>query len=167
MPDLFIQSDAGISECGLYRYWLTRTWGEAPPVCWVALNPSTADAVEDDPTIRRIMGFSRLWCAGGIVVVNLFALRATDPRVLRKHLAPVGPDNDRAIVEHAMKAMCVVAAWGADGSYLGRDREVLTLLKCVGVGVKCLGVTKEEHPRHPLYLRADTPLVPFPPAGQG
>src|SRR5262245_13227298 len=116
MPDLFQQSSAELSPCGRYRYALTRTWGDPKKVvCWVMLNPSTADADQDDPTIRRCLGFSRAWGAGGLVVVNLFALRATDPDQLRIAADPVGPDNDSHLSTAAFGRL-VVAAWGARGA---------------------------------------------------
>lgn len=91
MASLFVESDARLSPCGLYRYTLTRTWDATKPrACWIGLNPSTADASEDDPTIRRMCGFADAWKCGGIIVVNLFALRATDPKELRRVKDPVG-----------------------------------------------------------------------------
>lgn len=156
MPDLFMKSAAEISPCGLYRYRLTRIWDPAlDPVVWVMLNPSSADAEQDDPTIRRCMNLARAWGCGGIDVVNLFALRATDPREVRKAKAPVGPENDRHLAE-ATEGRRVIAAWGASGGHLGRDHEVRTLLRILGRKVEHLGLTRTGQPRHPLYLRADT-----------
>ena len=155
-----VRSDALISQCGRYRYWLTRTWdADKPPVCWVMLNPSTADASADDPTIRRCMAFARAWGAGGIVVVNLFALRATDPRELRAQpFNVIGPDNDWHILA-STEGRRVIAAWGAHGGQSARDRRVMRLLE--GRDVVCLGVTKDGFPRHPLYVRRDMKPVPF------
>jgi hypothetical protein len=166
-PDLFgpaVRKDAFVSPCGLYRYWLCRVWDDRPPVCWVMLNPSTADASLDDPTIRRCVAFARSWGAGGIYVVNLFALRATDPGQLSASLAPVGPDNDHAVCSHATTEgqLAVVAAWGTGGGYLARDRAVCRMLRERGVDLKCLGTTRHGHPRHPLYVSGNTPLQPFP-----
>src|SRR5712664_2208515 len=94
LPTSCIVRSAGFSCCGLYRYWLRRHWdAELPPVCFVMLNPSTADAERDDPTIRRCCGFSRRWGYGGIVVVNLYAFRTSDPCCLRNAVHPVGPEN--------------------------------------------------------------------------
>src|SRR5262245_19133112 len=103
MGDLFQTKEALISPCGLYRYWLTRTWDNSlRRVCWVMLNPSTADAEQDDPTIRRCVGFARSWGAGGIIVVNLFAFRASDPKALLRAADPVGPDNDGHILKSVL-----------------------------------------------------------------
>lgn len=166
MSDLFdteprSSSGAVISACGKYRYRLGRTWDAAlRPACFVMLNPSTADATEDDPTIRRCIGFAKSWGCGGIVVVNLFAYRATDPKQLLKAADPVGPDNDEHIRAAVVECHPVVAAWGVHGVLRQRDGRVKWLLERWGVLPKCLGKTKDgRHPRHPLYVRADTALV--------
>jgi hypothetical protein len=158
--DLWTKSDAVLSPCRLYRYTLTRVWEPALPVtCWVMLNPSTADAGTDDPTIRRCVNFSHGWGHGGIVVVNLYALRATDPRELLKVADPVGPENDQAI-EDACAGNFTVVAWGAKAK---RDRvkRVKGLLFDTALDVGCLGLTKEGHPRHPLYVPAAQALQKF------
>ena len=156
-------SGAAFSPDRAYRYALTRTWepgGQA--MTWIMLNPSTADATTDDPTIRRCMRFALRESYGGISVVNLFGLRATDPRDLDRHPDPVGPDNDRFLAMHA-KALVVVAAWGAHQMAAGRAREVSDRLAAAGVRLMCLGTTADGHPRHPLYVRSDAPLVPWEP----
>ena len=144
-----------------YRYTLHREWngGDCGVVCWVMLNPSTADAVRDDPTIRRCIGFSRRWGFNSLVVVNLFALRATDPNVLLLDANPVGPGNDDAIRHAAQEASLIVAAWGAHPAMVRgrRDQRVRDLC----AALHCLGTTRGGHPRHPLRLRADTQLVPL------
>ncbi len=158
-----VEKDAMVSSCGRYRYSLSRCWDDSlPRVCWIALNPSTADASADDPTIRRCMDFSRRWGAGGIYVVNLFALRATDPRQLRLPGDPIGPDND-AYLKDAARAgfLCFVAAWGSSPIAAARVAPVLAIFRSAGQSLQCLGQTKDGSPRHPLYVRADTALVPF------
>src|SRR3989449_11540410 len=109
-----MRTDACFSRCGTYRYALWRRWAAGPQVLFVMLNPSTADAQRDDPTIRRCIGFARRWGCGGIEVVNLFALRATDPRRLRYTRDPVGPENVAHLARAAGRASLVGAAWGAD-----------------------------------------------------
>lgn len=148
---------ADISDDGRYRYTLTRRWDDRPRVVFVMLNPSTADADIDDPTIRRCIGFARRWDFGGIEVVNLFAWRATDPVELARADDPVGPDNDDHIVARCAGEF-VVAAWGASVPYLQRRRpaDVLAMARNVGGQVHHLGLTKDGSPRHPLYLRGDT-----------
>jgi hypothetical protein len=153
-----IYCDAGFSACNRYRYWLTRIWVPAlPGVCWVMLNPSTADAERDDPTIRRCVRFSRRWGFGGLVVVNLFAWRAKRPAELSAIDDPVGEDNDASLLEHA-GGRTVIAAWGNHGALLGRAKTVLQLL--AGSRIRCLGVTAAGQPRHPLYVAGDSATLP-------
>lgn len=155
-------SGAAFSADRAYRYILTRTWDiGAPVMTWIMLNPSTADAMTDDPTIRRCTGFARREGCGGISVVNLFALRATDPADLSRHPDPAGPDNDRWLWMHATSGRLVIAAWGAHKLADARAREVARRLAEAGVQAQCLGVTSAGHPRHPLYVRSDAPLVPW------
>lgn len=138
---------------GEYRYRLGRTWDDAASrACWIMLNPSTADATVNDPTIRRCIGLSRAWGYGSLVVVNLFALRSTDPRALRTHLSPVGTRNDEAIMEESARAGLVVAAWGTHGSLRGRHGYIREAL---ATRLHHVGLTKEGFPRHPLYVRGD------------
>jgi hypothetical protein len=129
-----------------YRYLLTRRWGPGPLLVWIMLNPSTADALKNDPTIRRVMAFARRDGYGGIAVVNLFALRSPEPRILRTHPDPVGPLND-AVIRLAVMRRAVVA-WGAGGTLAGRDRAVCSMLS--GANLRCLGWTKSGMPLHPL-----------------
>lgn len=162
MKTLFTESAAEISSCGCYRYKLTRTWDDnRQVVVFVMLNPSTADGEVDDPTIRKCRGFAERWGAGGLVVVNLFAFRATDPKVCRKAEEPVGPEND-AFIEAATWRRRVICAWGAQTWADSRGRAVLKLLGGA-MSVECLELTKSGHPRHPLYARYDLVPVPFPP----
>lgn len=158
--------DAVISDDGTYRYALNRRWAPDLPVMpWICLNPSTADARRDDPSVRRMCGFARREGCGGICVLNLYAIRSPSPDVLRGTgcLDPVGPDNDRWLAGLAPgcdPAVPVVAAWGAHPAAAGRRLAVMKLL--AGVPVACLGVTASGAPRHPLYVRGDAPLVPYP-----
>src|SRR5881396_744410 len=112
-----------------YRYRLWRRWDRSRAVvAFVMLNPSTADAMHDDPTIRRCIGFARNWGFGGVDVVNLFALRATDPRALRRAHDPVGPANDRHIASAGSRASLVILAWGAQGRLRGRAQDAWRIL---------------------------------------
>jgi hypothetical protein len=152
---------ADISPCGTYRYRLSRTWGirtsrDRLLVCM--LNPSTADATQDDPTIRRCIGFAKREGCCGLDVVNAYALRATDPKVLRTHIDPIGTKNDVTLFTAGrLYAFCLVA-WGSNID-TARERDVSRLLSSTGAWLGCLGVTKDGHPRHPLYVRADQPIV--------
>jgi hypothetical protein len=124
---------------------------------FIGLNPSTADAIEEDPTIRRCIRFAQDRGYGRLAVANLFARRTPRPAVLRRKSKPVGRYNNRWLLRLAAEADVCVAAWGNSGRHLGRDAEVVALLG----DLKCLGVTKAGAPRHPLYLRADTKLRSF------
>jgi hypothetical protein len=151
---------ARLSEDRNYRYALGREWGSAPQtLVVVGLNPSTADETEDDPTIRRCVGFAKGFGCARLLMLNLFAYRSTDPAGLRKVLDPVGPENDRVLREVLDNPdALIVAAWGVHGKYLSRDAEVRRLFKG---RLHHLGLTKDGHPKHPLYLRSDTLLTPW------
>jgi hypothetical protein len=142
-----------------YRYQLRRRWDDGPLVAFIGLNPSTADETHDDPTIRRCVGFAKRWGYSGLVMVNLFAFRATDPNDMRAAMDPIGPLNDRHLETVYWEAAMVVAAWGVNGAYRGRDREVSRLMGTM----LALGLTRNGQPRHPLYVRADAPLIEFSP----
>ncbi len=161
MSDL-VRKAATVSLCGLYRYRLDRFWGAAPALPFVMLNPSTADAEIDDPTIRRCMGFARREGAGGVIVCNLYAFRATRPDDLWRAADPCGPDNEKALSGLASWAsyagMPIVCAWGTHG---GKNNRPIALMLDAGAKLLCLGLTKGGHPRHPLYVRGDEPLVSY------
>ena len=143
-------ASAEFSPCSKYRYALRRVWDpSSPSVLFVLLNPSTADARRDDPTIRRCIGYARDWGYGGLLVGNLFAYRATNPACLKTARDPVGPENDKWLQRLARDADMVVAGWGEHGKLYDRDQEVRPLLPAVHI----LATTKAGRPRHPLYLR--------------
>jgi len=187
MKITYVSAGARISADGKYRYRLWREWrgGELwnwwenggrpvldgsgqpigePKVClFVMLNPSTADGVKDDSTIRKCVGFARRWGYDRLDVVNLFAYRVTNPHrllALNHDDDPVGWENQRSIHESSADADIVVAAWGAHGGHLGQDETALGWLAC-DKPVMCLGETADGHPRHPLYVPYDTELRPF------
>lgn len=163
MSDLLVRKTADISDCGSYRYRLTREWSDKPLLPFVMLNPSDADAEIDDPTIRRCMGYSRAWGFGGIVVGNLYAFRTPYPATLWKAADPYGPLNDEALTrigdDARGVAVPVICAWGAGG---GKNNRPIHLMQQTGAVLKCLGRTKSGQPKHPLYLRSDQALEPFP-----
>ena len=124
---------------------------------FIGLNPSTADEVEDDPTIRRCVAFAKSWGYGALCMTNLFAFRATEPSDMIASIDPVGQDNDMYLTTMALDAGIVVAAWGTNGAHLGRDKEVRGLVP----NLHCLRRTLAGHPGHPLYLPGDLTPIPF------
>jgi hypothetical protein len=157
--DLIETATAAFSQDHVYRYALTRLWDPRPAAVFVMLNPSTADAFRTDPTVTRCARFARRENCGGLVIVNLFALRSTDPRELRRHPDPVGPGNDDHILEHCRPGRLVIAAWGTHGRLRDRDRAVLAMLSAAQVTLHCFGTTTGGSPRHPLYLPGNAQLT--------
>jgi hypothetical protein len=149
----------GGSESSPYRYNLWRRLTEAPlkqarRVGFVMLNPSTATDIQDDPTIRRCMGYARAWGFDVLEVANIFALRATDPREIYRHGSPIGPGNDSHLVELARRVGFVVCAWGKHGAFLARGLNARRHLESSGADLRVLRLNKDGCPTHPLYLPA-------------
>lgn len=152
LSDSEIMRSALISDDGIYRYSLDRVWNPyASVLTFIMLNPSTADALVDDPTIRRCMGFAKRDGFGGIRVLNLYAFRATNPKDMFRALDPIGPLNNQQFTEFDMNSG-VVAAWGANAKP-DRIAQVMKLLQ--GAPVWHLDLTKAGQPKHPLYLPGD------------
>lgn len=162
MSNLDTNNGAVISECGKYRYRLWRIWDQNKPlVGFCMLNPSTADASVDDPTIRRLIGFARPWGYGGFYVVNLFALRTPKPVMLKTALDPFGPDNSKHICEVAGMVDTMVCAWGTNGKLGMSDRCALALMYSKGTKITALHINADGSPKHPLYIKGDAKPVPF------
>ena len=161
MPIEFTDRGALFDSTRQYRYTLWRHWTLQPKrfVNFVMLNPSTADADVLDPTVTRCMNFAKHWGYDGGYVTNIFALRATDPRELYKTASPVGCVNDAYLLKTAEECERVVVAWGIHGKYRGRGLEVAAML--APFDLQCFALTKDGHPRHPLYLRKNAELMPF------
>jgi hypothetical protein len=164
----FISSTALFSDDNLYRFHLSRVWDQSlPKICWMMLNPSTADAEKLDPTLTRCFGYSMQWGFGSMDVVNIFAYRATSPKDMMAVSDPVGfgiktagspVDNNGFLTLIPGVSALTVVGWGIHGEYKDRYKEIAALFKLRNLSVKCLGVTKNGQPRHPLYLAKDTPL---------
>lgn len=142
-------SEADYSPCLAYRYRLERRWGDAPVQTWIMLNPSTATELADDPTIARVSRRARAAGAGGVRILNLFAFRATLPRDFFAAADPVGPKTDR--IFDALNGQAV-AGWGVHGARFGRGPAVAARLRDRGIALSHLGLTRDGHPRHPLYV---------------
>ncbi|MEM9717561.1 MAG: DUF1643 domain-containing protein, partial [Pseudomonadota bacterium] len=144
-------------DCELYRYTLTRIWNPAGrKALFVMLNPSTATEVQNDPTVERCERRARALGFGAFRVTNIFAFRATDPRVMRAAPDPTGPANDDAITKGAAWADQIICAWGTHGAHLNRGPEVEDLLRRTGQPLHHLGLSKAGHPKHPLYISYET-----------
>lgn len=159
---MIAKSGAAFSENQAYRYALWRLWDEARPlILFVGLNPSTADEKSDDPTLRRCVRFAQQWGYGGLLVGNLFAWRATNPRELMRASDPIGAENDDWLIWLGRTAGTTLLCWGNHGTHQARYQNVLSLLPS-----PCyhLGFTNQEQPRHPLYVPASThPQLYIPP----
>ncbi len=150
-------STAVYSPCELYRYLLTRVWNpKGEKALFVMLNPSTATEVQNDPTVERCERRARALGFGAFRVTNIFAFRATDPRVMRAVADPIGPGNDAAIADSAQGwADRIICAWGTHGAHLGRGAQVERLLRDTGRPLFTLGLSQGGHPKHPLYIGYD------------
>ncbi len=151
--DYSTASGAEFSACGRYRWRLWRNWGGmfgGNRLCVIGLNPSTADEVANDPTVTRCINRAKREGFTGLVMLNLFGFRATDPAEMKAQSDPVGDANDWHLLE-ATKGRMVLCAWGVDGAWRGRARVVSSFL-CWRRDCRVLGLTKEGHPRHPLYM---------------
>lgn len=149
---------AVFSTCRKWRYLLRRQWEPGvEPLVVIGLNPSTADETTDDQTIRRCIGYAQAWGCGGLLMMNAYALRSTDPRGLWRVDDPVGPENDEWLrhVAGLYPDTTFLAAWGAHCEP-ARAAAVAGLLPSLA----CLGLTKAGAPRHPLYMPGD--LAPRP-----
>ena len=158
MNGLLVNKNATFSDCRKYRYALSRTWnGKKKTILFIGLNPSTANEKIDDPTIRRCINYAQNWGYGSLLMVNLFAYRATIPTELKNVKNPIGNDNDLHIIELSKKADLSVAAWGNEGSHLNRDKEIKKILP----NLMCLKINKSGQPAHPLYQKKDLKLIKY------
>lgn len=158
----YLENDAVISECGKYRYLLRRAWDHAKPrVLYVMLNPSTADATQDDATIRSCVRLAKANGYGSMEVVNVFGYRATDPMELLKQADPVGPNNEWSVEAAVGRCDVVICAWGAFPPARQYATPVLNAIRSRRPAAYCFGKTKAGAPKHPLYIKSGTPLETF------
>ena len=150
-----------ISDCGSFRYRLGRRWADGKALLFVMLNPSTADDQVDDRTIKRCIHFATEHEFGALEVVNLFAFRTVNPKVLKGAGYLVGPENDQHIADAVRDTSAVCVAWGTAGAETRRPAHVLNLLRDLGADPQYLRLTTTGHPEHPLYLPGDLRLKPL------
>lgn len=149
-----IPSSAIYSDCETYRYALTRVWDDSlPHLLYVMLNPSKATEAQNDPTIERCQRRATQLGFGGFCATNIFALRETDPMAMRRHPAPEGPDNSAIVLREAAAADLILCAWGTHGAHLNQGPSLEAQLRAAGHELHALGLSKDGHPRHPLYVR--------------
>ena len=152
------KSTAVYSECEQYRYALERRWGDGNRfLVMIMLNPSTATESQNDPTVERCERRARMWDMDGLLVLNIFAFRATDPKDMKAAADPVGPHNDRTIMDAlagvAMNPQSqIVCGWGTHGDHQNRSAAVLAMIERHGIQPMALSWTKDGHPQHPLYI---------------
>jgi hypothetical protein len=159
----YVKRDAIFSNCGRYRYTLTRVWDQSKQNLLICmLNPSIASDEEDDPTIKKVIKFAKKYNFGSVTVVNLFAQISTDPRRLAENKDPIGPDNDMYIRDSLRKCHSVWIAWGTNAErYQQRVQQVMSLLRDRNIDIYCLGKSKDGHPSHPVMLSYNSPLEIF------
>ena len=161
-PELKVETGAVFSSDMRYRYKLWRIWNrQLPLVNFILLNPSTADAEEDDPTVYCCGQRARHMGYGGLLVTNVFAFRSTDPGRLYEIDDPVGPENDDAIITEAKRAAMVVCGWGKLGKYMGRATFVCDLLRLHKVYPHALNLNGDGSPEHPLYQPYSRQPIPY------
>lgn len=149
---------AVFSSCRRYRYdWFYR-WADGNYVMFVGLNPSIADHLQTDPTVRRCISYAKSWGFGALHMTNLFAWRDTDPAEMKRQARPVGSKNDETLWSIAAEAGLVVAAWGRHGAHMGRGNAVKAMIP----NLHTLAVNKDGSPAHPLYLKGSLTPVPLP-----
>ena len=159
-----MKKNAFLSNCGQYRYILTRVWDSSLGfVRFILLNPSTADHEQDDPTVRRCVNYAKSWGCGGLEILNLFAYRATSPKELKNADRPIGSINDLFLVgdmpgtEYSAAPKYVICGWGTHGRFMDRGSDVMEMLG----RVHCLKINGDGTPGHPLYLRADLKPIKY------
>lgn len=172
-----VSRETKFSPCRKYRYVLWRQFysmlAVTPPLLPVegnrehnylmviGLNPSTADETQDDPTIRRCIGFAKRWGYGALCMTNLFAWRATRPEDMKRQDDPCGPDNQHHLLSSAKGAGMVLAAWGKHGSYRSQDLTACAWLSEIGVNMHCLRENRDGSPIHPLYVASKTAPIAY------
>jgi hypothetical protein len=162
VPNTYLENDAVISDCGMYRYLLRRTWDFSKPrALIIMLNPSTADATLDDATIRSCVRLLSGNGYGSMEVVNVYAFRATDPAALARQVDPFGPDNERIVMSATHRCDIVVCAWGAYPPARTHASRILSAVRSHRPATYCFGRTKAGAPKHPLYIKSGTPLEVF------
>ena len=158
MKKQLLDYGAIFSKCRIYRYVLWRTWDlKKPKIMFLGLNPSTADEINNDPTVTRCINYSKSWGYGGLYMMNIFSFRTTYPSKLKQSNNPIGKDNDKWILKIAKDVDKCVGAWGNDGKFLNRSKTIFELIPVL----YCLKINKSGEPSHPLYLKSTLKPIKF------
>ena len=144
-----------------YRYRLRRYWDEGTRIAFLMLNPSTATELKNDATVERCERRARTLGYGGFEVINIFALRSTDPKGLYIEPDPSGPYNDKFILDTIAACDTILCAWGNHGALNERSVEICNLLKNCLLPIQNLGITKTGQPKHPLYISYTVSPAPW------
>lgn len=162
MPNHYLENDAVISDCGKYRYLLRRTWDHLKPrALLIMLNPSTADARQDDATIRSCVRLLTGLGYGSMEVVNVFAWRATKPTDLPRFAEAIGPKNPDTIDGAISRCDIVIVAWGANSMAMEYGKQIISTVRASRPAVYCFGKTQAGAPKHPLYIKSGTVLETY------
>ena len=163
MSNLFETREAVFSPDRKYRYRLRQIWNKnLPCLCFLMLNPSTADETKNDPTVERCERRARATeNCGGVEIINIFAYRATDPNIMKAQTDPIGPYNDKHILEAATNAAQLIIAWGKHGQHMTRGEQVLSLLRDNAIKPYHLKINKDGFPAHPLYISYNVQPAPY------
>ena len=154
-----MQKTAHISDCENYRWILNRKWEDGKSMAFVLLNPSTADHENDDPTLRRCIGFAKREGCGSLTIVNLFAYRSSKPADLKIVEDPIGAENDHYLEQALNSADIIVCGWG--GFPMAEKQSLIFKIRFHELGLYCLGLTQKGAPKHPLYLKQEAPIIPY------
>lgn len=158
----WLDTGAVFSPCRLFRYELWRRWrAEGPLLTFIMLNPSTADEVQNDPTIERCERRARMWGFAGLRIFNLYAFRATEPKDMKAAADPFGPENLERLIKAIEHDRNIIAGWGAHGRYRNASSIIMMEVERVGRTIYCLERTKAGQPKHPLYIGYDKTPVPL------
>jgi hypothetical protein len=149
------------SEDYKYRYLLERDWSKGSSILFILLNPSTADADKLDPTLKRAYNIAKKYGYGKLVVVNIFAVRGSDPSVIKDIVDPIGELNNYYIKKYSKKADRIIIGWGNHGIYKNRSLEILKILKIYYDKIYVLGINKSGEPKHPLYTKKNIKLKKY------
>lgn len=144
-----------------YRYILGRKWSNKGKCLFILLNPSTADAFKLDPTITRAYNLSKKLGLGELIILNIFAIRGSNPEIIKKVSDPIGPLNNYYIKKYVKKSDLIILGWGNHGKINNRSKEIIDIIKKVKKEIYVLDINKNGEPKHPLYIKSDIKIKKY------